>query len=392
MIRVLLCLLALSAITPCALADWQLRSWSRWEITPGGAEAIVSVEKIELQRLSIPDNAAWFEGEIRRTVHFMSADAKCELMGVEPQASLPSLLRMRVGFRCPGALESPSVRVSLFAERASRPLHYASIRYQGQVSEALLAHGSDTVALRERGDTPGALSVIRQYTLLGLVHILEGLDHIAFLLCLLLAAPGLARRAWMVTGFTLGHSATLSLSALDLLRVQTAGVEALIGFTVALLAAETWQRRNGGHTATWLLCAVSAALLGAALVGADLRLPAASAFALLLLAPAYLRLAAQTTSARALHLGMVVVFGLVHGLGFASALRSIGLPEGQRGWALAGFNIGVEIGQLLLLLFFAGIIALLGRITGTRYAGACVTALSALLCATGLFWLVQRAV
>jgi hypothetical protein len=89
---------------------------------------------------------------------------------------------------------------------------------------------------------------------------------------------------------------------------------------------------------------------------------------------------------------MVAVFGLVHGLGFASALRSIGLPEGQRGWALAGFNIGVEIGQLLLLLFFAGIIALLGRITGTRYAGACVTALSALLCATGLFWLVQRAV
>lgn len=392
MIRVLLCLLALAATTPCALADWQLRSWSRWEVTAEGAEVMVGVERIELQRLSVPDNADWFGGEIRRSVRFTSGNAECVLIGVEPQASLPSLLRVRAGFRCPGTLESPSIRVSLFGGLAPRPLHYASIRYQGQVSEALLAHGNDTLMLRERGGTPGALSVIRQYTWLGLVHILEGLDHITFLLCLLLAAPGLARRAWMVTGFTLGHSATLSLSALELLRVQTAGVEALIGFTVALLAAETWQRSNGGHTATWLLCGVSGALLGAWFVGADVALPATAAFALLLLAPAYLRLATQTTSAQTLHLGMMAVFGLVHGLGFASALRSIGLPEGQRGWALAGFNIGVEIGQLLLLLLFAGIIALIGRMAGTRHAGTGATALSGLLCATGIFWLVERAV
>ena len=390
MIRSLLFLLALTLAAPYAVADWQLRSWSRWEITGDGAEAVLGIERVELQRLAVPDDVAWFSAEAARSVGFSSAGTPCALSASGPQASLPGLLVLRMHFRCPAAVASPLIRVRLLGDIATQPLHYASVLYRGRVSDALLTPSADALAPREITEAPGRLGVLRSYTALGFLHILEGLDHVVFLLCLLLAAPGFARRAWMVTGFTLGHSVTLSLSALGLLRVQTAGVEALIGFTVALLAAETWRRAYRRPTAMWLLCTVCAVLLAAALAGHSL-LPLSAALALLVLVPAYLHLSERAASLHLLHLGMMAVFGLVHGLGFASALRSIGLPEGQRGWALAGFNAGVEIGQLVLLGVFGAVLALLFRLAGDRRAGEGAGMLSALLCATGVYWLVQRA-
>ncbi|MBK7170532.1 MAG: HupE/UreJ family protein [Gammaproteobacteria bacterium] len=90
-----------------------------------------------------------------------------------------------------------------------------------------------------------------------------------------------------------------------------------------------------------------------ALGGGNSNLPMQSLLALLLLTPCYLVLALRQVRPDMLHMGMTSVFGLVHGIGFASVLQVIGLPQGQRGWALAGFNLGVEAGQLLLLLVFA---------------------------------------
>ena len=106
----------------------------------------------------------------------------------------------------------------------------------------------------------------------------------------------------------------------------------------------------------------------------------------------YLVLALRQVRPDMLHMGMTSVFGLVHGIGFASVLQVIGLPQGQRGWALAGFNLGVEAGQLLLLLVFALLIrfasksaAALRPLAGERVAAAA-------LCALGVYWLVERTI
>ena len=96
-----------------------------------------------------------------------------------------------------------------------------------------------------------------RYLGLGFSHILAGLDHVAFLLCMLLVAARLSSRLWMITGFTLGHSITLSLSVLGLVSVRSAAVEALIGYTVALLAAEACLRL-GLRSAPWQLWLVVA--------------------------------------------------------------------------------------------------------------------------------------
>ena len=377
-------------VVQCAHADWQTRSWSRWDVGAQGAEAVIGIDRIELERLGLVDDQASLRTQVDHSVAFLSAGTECPVTAVEPQAAPSTLLMLRVAFRCSAPLQAPQIRVRLLFGSTGQPLHYASVLRASVRSDALLTRGADTFDIADAAPLRRGTEVLRDYLHLGFIHILEGLDHVAFLLCLLLAAPGLSQRLWMVTGFTLGHSITLSLSALGMLRVHGAGVEALIGFTVALLAAEVFQRRHGGRTPAVLLLVVIAAVLVAAISGLRPGLPVSTLGALLVLVPAYLLLAQRSARADRLHLGMVAVFGLVHGLGFAAVLRSIGLPEGSRGWALAGFNLGVELGQLALLLVFAGLLAAGTRIAGERRADQVRSALASLLCATGVFWLVQR--
>ena len=145
---------------------------------------------------------------------------------------------------------------------------------------------------------PRARTVAADYGRLGVGHILGGLDHLLFVLGLvLLVGPG-RRLVATVTAFTLGHSITLTLAALDLARVPARPMEVLIAVSVLLLAIE-------------------------------LARPAAT----------------PPRLGRVPWL-MALGFGLVHGLGFAGALREIGLPAGDVPLALASFNVGVELGQI----------------------------------------------
>ena len=139
------------------------------------------------------------------------------------------------------------------------------------------------------GLAAGALQAAAQFVRLGFAHILGGIDHLLFLLCLLALVSGPRQLLWTVTAFTAAHSLSLALAALGLLRLPSPPVEAAIALSIALLAAE--------------LCRPASPLLR--------RRPYAAAFA----------------------------FGLVHGLGFAGGLGEIGLPERDVGWALAVYAL-----------------------------------------------------
>jgi len=147
------------------------------------------------------------------------------------------------------------------------------------------------------------------YLGLGVEHILLGIDHLLFVLALLFLVGNWPRLIGTVTAFTLAHSLTLAAATLGWIRVPPAPVEAVIALSIVFVAAEILHTRQGRG-------------------GLAARMPWVVAF----------------------------VFGLLHGLGFASALRDIGLPEHAIPLALAFFNVGVELGQLL---FIAGVFGLL---------------------------------
>ncbi|PZP29403.1 MAG: hypothetical protein DI603_17205 [Roseateles depolymerans] len=146
-------------------------------------------------------------------------------------------------------------------------------------------------------DTRGMGEVASAYTLLGVEHILSGIDHLMFVIGLLFLVGFERRLIWTITAFTAAHSLTLASSALGWLTLRPPPVEATIALSIVLVAGEALHRRDTLAR----------------------RWPALVAF----------------------------LFGLVHGLGFAGALKEIGLPEHHLLVALLTFNVGVELGQLM---------------------------------------------
>ena len=150
-------------------------------------------------------------------------------------------------------------------------------------------------------DAEDRFAVAIEYTVLGIEHIWIGLDHLLFVACLLFIARTPRRLLITITGFTVAHSITLALSALDMVRISTPPVEAAIALSVVFMA---WEIVKGDESSL-----------------------------------AYRYPVAVSSS-----------FGLLHGFGFAAVLRDIGLPQIELPTALLFFNIGVEIGQILFVL------------------------------------------
>jgi hydrogenase/urease accessory protein HupE len=159
--------------------------------------------------------------------------------------------------------------------------------------------------------SPTARSVLQGFFSLGVEHLVSGVDHVLFLLALTLLIGWGRRLFWTLTSFTVGHSVTLSLTALGHVDFPVAFVESLIAFSIVVAACEIARPERPG----WLV-----------------RRPQLAAGA----------------------------FGLLHGMGFAGALAEVGLPTGEIPLALLAFNLGIEAGQLLVVAVVLGAVAPLG--------------------------------
>jgi hydrogenase/urease accessory protein HupE len=187
------------------------------------------------------------------------------------------------------------------------------------------------------GTTEGAIAVIKTFVPAGIHHILIGPDHILFLIGLLLLGGGWKALLKIVTAFTIGHSITLSLAALNVVTPPPNIIEPAIALSIVFVGADNLVRGGGRDV-------------------------------------------------RAL---IALTFGLVHGFGFANVLREFGLPREALGWSLFSFNVGVEIGQLFIVLLVATALALVRKRSETvgmrvAFAGSLVVV------AAGTYWFVQR--
>jgi hydrogenase/urease accessory protein HupE len=178
---------------------------------------------------------------------------------------------------------------------------------------------------------------------LGVEHILTGYDHLLFLAALLLVCATFREAATVITCFTAAHSITLALASLDLVRLPSRLVEAVIAASIVYVALENiFMRRQDRRRLVWR---------------------AAVTFA----------------------------FGLMHGLGFASVLRELGLGSTPAGvfWPLFKFNLGVEAGQLAVASVVFPLI-LLARRPGAPTEKRLVPACSLLIALAGTYWLFER--
>ena len=245
-----------------------------------------------------------------------------------------------MAWTCPsdGALR---YRVTLFHDVDPAARHVAVIVAGNDEAQAALDRDVPEVALV---GAPSVLEVFARFVRAGIEHIFLGYDHIAFLLAVILWGRSLWSLVKVVTAFTLAHSLTLTLAALDVVRLPSSVVEPAIAATIVYVAAENFFVRDirGRWRATFVL-------------------------------------------------------GLVHGFGFAGALREYGLSGDTLVPALAGFNIGVEVGQIAIVALLFPLLLLSDRIGGKAALDkgphpATVYVCSAVIFAFGLFWLVERTV
>lgn len=234
---------------------------------------------------------------------------------------------------------------------------------------------------------------LRAYFALGVIHILTGYDHLAFVVCILLLAASRRQAIWLVTGFTLGHSATLALAALGLVVPNSAVVEAMIGASIALVAAEVVLARSGLMPRFGMGMAALLFIMSGLVIFTGSALPLGAWAGLTLFVLSYGLLIENRNDTQIFAPVTTAAFGLVHGFGFAGLLSDIGLPTGNLLIGLLSFNVGVEVGQLLVLvpLILFGPI-LLEELPKTRWPLRWRETTAAGLACYGTFLFVSRAV
>jgi hypothetical protein len=397
--------LAILCCAACAAqAHERSESTSHWTFDNGELHGVVTARTREVTRLTVPGDsyaslAQIFSAHVQRSVAASVGGVPCtRLLAPAILESEPGYLRVDVRMRCrPG--DPLTLRLELFFAVAPSHHHFVYLESTGESAgarrEAILTASAPTAQLELR---PRSLNKTHflQFVAMGIEHIATGLDHLAFLLALLISARAAREVLAIVTGFTLGHSLTLSLAVLGIFQANRGAVECLIGLTIALAAAQNLVRgEREGRIAGLAAIVITGSML---LIPSDLRpdLPAALIITMAVTAGSAVWLAGarQAQSSVASRFTLAMGFGWVHGLGFASALQDLQLPRSLLVPTLLGFNVGVEVGQLLVV----SAVILLIKITVTiapatrQRSDASAAVASAVLLAAGLAWFLTRAV
>ncbi|MBK6918017.1 MAG: HupE/UreJ family protein [Deltaproteobacteria bacterium] len=249
-------------------------------------------------------------------------------------------LRVRIEVACPEPATGLRLRdETVFAED---PDHETFVAMAGGTGDVLRGERRE-IAL---ATAPSAWRTATAFVREGAVHLVTGYDHLLFLLSLVLSAGVLARReglrraardvAWVVTAFTLGHSISLVLAALGVVSLPSQLVESAIAASIIAVAALNVARPQARVAKPWIAGA----------------------------------------------------FGIVHGFGFSSVLADVGLPASHRAVALASFNVGIELAQLVFVTLV--MLPLVWAAHHRRYQTVVVRGGSLAIAACGCVWLVER--
>ncbi len=218
------------------------------------------------------------------------------------------------------------------------PQHQTFVNvYEGSALTQAILDGGRTNFEYFAGTRQGAFAVVQKFLPAGIHHILIGPDHLLFLVGLLLLGGTVRRLALIVTSFTVAHSITLSLAALNIVSPPARIIEPAIALSIVYLGADNLLIRDGRDVRAWIALA----------------------------------------------------FGAIHGFGYANVLREMDLPARALAWSLFSFNVGMEIGQLLVVAAVATALAVL-RSRNEAAGRQLAFAGSIVVMAAGAFWFIQR--
>ena len=376
-------------------AHTRSQSHSVWEIKGADVDLVMTIPVLEADRLSENQNAPSDErlkSYLTERVYPLSGGRRCALVPpVQTMASAAGFRKYDFTFRCasPNDLQ---VHSAAFLDLVPSHVNFAQVQnaLTGEFTEQLITADRQTVDVTGGEGSRLKSARFAEFIRMGMMHIFTGVDHMSFLLGLVLISRRLRDLVFVVTGFTLGHSLTLALAVTGVLRPHAEYIDALVALTIALIGAENIvvQTRKPAPVA---LAAGASLVFMALLHWLGLGgLPGMLLLGAGLFAANYLMISGHLRDAGRLRILITLVFGLIHGFGFAADLLELQLPPERLAELLVGFNLGVEAGQLILV---TGATLLVGVLAKTKFAlprPLVVDVASSFLVALGVFWFVSR--
>ena len=389
----LLCCSLLILCSICSEAHNRSESYSKFNLTSNeqgmAIQVTSSIKQDIFNNLNPTSHFKSYESLVAYLDKAINLGSSCKLnesVEINENISL-GVLKFAWSFQC---LQIPeSISMSLFQDLGVTHTHIARGVIDGQsVPEFMFASTQDAWVIGLPGESNVNQSSYFGYFKSGVQHILSGWDHLTFLLGLLLLFTG-RFLIIAITGFTIGHSLTLGLGAMNVLRVHSEIIETLIGFSILLLALEYFHKHAFEINKLIKNLALSfCAFLPLTIFG---NLDPILIVGLALFLTFYLSLTNHYSSPW-LPLMVTVFFGLIHGLGFASSIAESGIPQDRLLPIILSFNIGVEIGQLVVaftLLAFLKLTKTYFRFSDFNYLHG---AMGAFVFSMGTFWFISRAI
>jgi hypothetical protein len=378
-----------------ALAHVRSETHSVWEINGGAVDLVMTIPVIEARRLTpqggSPTDAALITYLTPRLYPIVDGQ-RCAL--VPPVVSLSATAEFRkydFTFRCPSSHDL-KIHSGAFFDLVNSHVNFAQIQNAetGEFVEQILTSERQTVQV-----TGGEESRLKQASFLdfikmGVMHIFTGVDHMSFLLGLVLISRRLKDLVFVVTGFTIGHSLTLALAVTGVLRPHAEYIDALVALTIALIGMENLAVQNRNPLPFALAMGGFLLLMALARAFGHGSLPTLLLVGAGLFSANYLMVSGKLLDAGRLRLVITLVFGLIHGFGFAASLLSEPLPVERLAELLVGFNVGVEIGQLTLVVGVSALVVFLARLKLSFPRPIVVDVAASLLVSVGVFWFVSR--
>lgn len=289
-----------------------------------------AVSEDELQRAR-PAIAAYLRENLTLSADGVAAEPTLQATSIWKDREGFPFLEASLAFAAQKPIGALSIQVRALQDLYSDHRNLAEIDWGARTEQFVFQHGSRYEAARAGRSL---WRTAREFTLLGVEHIFTGYDHILFLFGLLLGGRGFKSLVAIVTSFTLAHSLTLALAAFGVVQPQSRAIEAAIALSVAYVGAENLLVKQ--VRGRWKI---------------------------------------------------TFAFGLVHGFGFANVLREMELPRAGLALSLFTFNLGVEVGQVVIVALFWPLLLALDR---TPYRRLVMRLASTVIVAFGLFWLVER--
>jgi hypothetical protein len=394
-------LLALTLLTLMAggfgaPAEAHVRSESNslWEINGAHVDLVMTLPVVEAQRLGDgrgPPSDQAVETYLTARVYPSADGARCKLLPpVVALSATPGYRKFDFTFLCasPRKLQITS---QAFFDIVPSHVNFAQIQtVDGDFAEQLLTSEHRTVDVSAGSGSPLQTAGFLDFVGMGMMHIFTGVDHMSFILGFILISRRLRDLLFVVTGFTIGHSLTLALAVTGVLRPHAEYIDALVALTIALIGAENISDATGRpRTVAMGLGGLLLLMSLGKLLGFG-GLPVLLTLGAGLFTVCYLLISGRLQDAARLRIVITLVFGLIHGFGFASNLLEMQLPTGRLAELLLGFNVGVEIAQVCLVLGVTLLVMGLGRLKLALPRPIVVEVAASFLVGLGLYWFVSR--